>query len=223
MKKVMILAFAAGSFMISCKDSNADQSITQAEQEVAVETGTTYTLDEANSSLKWKAYHKGGLNPRFGTVKSTGTISAENGVVTGGSFVIDINSLKTDSAAVAASEGKTSADLDGHLKNADFFEVDKYPTAKFEITKVAAFDASKDKSNIADANFMVSGNLTLKDKTVNVTFPAKVTVTETDVDMVSQFTINRQDWGLTYGAEGDVKDWGISQEVDIELNVKAKK
>lgn len=219
----MILAFAAGSFMISCKDSNADQSTTQAEQEVAAETGSTYTLDEANSSLKWKAYHKGGLNPRFGTVKSTGTISAENGVVTGGSFVIDINSLKTDSAAVAASEGKTSADLDGHLKNADFFEVDKYPTAKFEITKVAAFDASKDKSNIADANFMVSGNLTLKDKTVNVTFPAKVTVTETDVDMVSQFTINRQDWGLTYGAEGDVKDWGISQEVDIELNVKAKK
>lgn len=221
----MILAFAAGSFMISCKDSNADQSTTQAEQEVAVETGTTYTLDEANSSLKWKAYHKGGLDPRFGTLKSTGTISAENGTVTGGSFVIDINSLKTDSASVnvATTGGKTAADLDGHLKNADFFEVDKYPTAKFEITKLAAFDASKDKSNIADANFMVSGNLTLKDKTVNVTFPAKVTVTETDVDLISKFTINRQDWGLTYGAEGDVKDWGISQEVDIELNVKAKK
>ncbi len=43
------------------------------------------------------------------------------------------------------------------------------------------------------------------------------------VDLISKFTINRQDWGLTYGAEGDVKDWGISQEVDIELNVKAKK
>ncbi|WP_084016462.1 YceI family protein [Moheibacter sediminis] len=225
MKKVMILAFAAGSFMISCKDSNSDQSITQAEQEVAAETGVTYTLDQENSSLKWKAYHKGGLDPRFGTVKSTGTISAENGTVTGGSFVIDINSLTTDPAAVdaAKSGGKTSADLDAHLKNADFFEVDKYPTAKFEITKVAAFDTSKDKSNIADANFMVSGNLTLKDKTVNVTFPAKITVSEMEVVLSSNFTINRQDWGLTYGAEGDVKDWGISQEVDIELNVKAKK
>lgn len=225
MKKVMILAFAAGSLMISCKNSNSDKSTIQAEQEVAAETGVTYTLDQDNSSLKWKAYHKGGLDPRFGTVKSKGTISAENGTVTGGSFVIDINSLATDSAAVdaAKSGGKTSADLDAHLKNADFFEVDKYPTATFEITKVAAFDASKDKSNIADANQMISGNLTLKDKTVNVTFPAKVTVSEAEVTMLSNFTINRQDWGLTYGAEGDVKDWGISQEVDIELNVRAKK
>src|SRR5690606_2296132 len=73
MKKLMILAFAAGSFMISCKDSNSDKSTTQAEQEVAAQTGVTYALDEANSSLKWKAYHKGGLDPRFGTVKSTGT------------------------------------------------------------------------------------------------------------------------------------------------------
>ena len=221
----MILAFAAGSFMLSCKDSNSDQSTTQTEQEVAAETGVTYALEEASSSLKWKAYHKGGLDPRFGTVKSTGTISAENGVVSGGSFTIDMNSLTTDSTSVDAAKtgGKTSADLDGHLKNADFFEVDKYPTAKFEITSVAAFDASKDKSNIADANQMVSGNLTLKDKTVNVTFPAKVTVTETEVSLLSNFTINRQDWGLTYGAEGDVKDWGISQEVDIELNLKAKK
>lgn len=221
----MILAIAAGSFLVSCKDSNSDKSTVAEEQTVAAETGVTYNLDAENSSLKWKAYHKGGLDPRFGTVKSTGTISAENNEVTGGSFVIDMNSLTTDPTAVdaAKSGGKTSVDLDGHLKNADFFEVDKYPTAKFEITSVAKFDSAKDKSNIADANYMVSGNLTLKDKTVNVTFPAKITVSETEVALLSNFTINRQDWGLTYGAEGDVKDWGISQEVDIELNVKAKK
>lgn len=69
----------------------------------------------------------------------------------------------------------------------------------------------------------VSGNLTIKDKTVNVKFPAKVAITDNEISVESKFTINRQDWGLTYGTEGDPKDWGISQDVDIELNIKAKK
>ena len=72
-------------------------------------------------------------------------------------------------------------------------------------------------------NKTVSGNLTIKDKTVNVSFPAKVEVTENGLTLVSNFTINRQDWGLAYGTEGDPKDWMISQEVDLELNVVAGK
>ena len=92
-----------------------------------------------------------------------------------------------------------------------------------KLRELRHFDAAKDKSTIADATNIISGNLTIKDKTVNVTFPAKVKVTENEVTVQSKFTINRQDWGLTYGTEGDPKDWMISQEVDIELNINAKK
>lgn len=225
MKKIAILAVFASVILASCGGSNGDKAQTGTEQQVAEQKGATFAVDTAVSSIKWKAYHKGGFDPRFGTLKSEGTVSVEAGAITGGSFVIDMNSVTTDKSAVdpAKSGGKTAADLDGHLKTGDFFEVEKYPTAKFEITAVTAFDAAKDKSVIADATNIISGNLTIKDKTVNVTFPAKVSVTDNEISVQSKFTINRQDWGLAYGTEGDPKDWMISQEVDMELNIAAKK
>ncbi|CDS94637.1 Rhodanese-like domain protein [Sphingobacterium faecium PCAi_F2.5] len=225
MKKLSIVAVLASVILASCGGANGDKAQTGTEQQVAEQKGETFTVDTAVSTIKWKGYHKGGFDPRFGTLKSEGTVSLEEGAITGGSFVIDMNSVVTDKSSVdpAKSGGKTSADLDGHLKTGDFFEVEKYPTAKFEITSVTDFDASKDKSVIADATNIISGNLTIKDKTVNVTFPAKVNVTDNEVSVQSKFTINRQDWGLAYGTEGDPKDWMISQEVDMELNITAKK
>ena len=126
-------------------------------------------------------------------------------------FSADVNSINTHIEA-----------RDNHLKSADFFDTAKYPSVKFDITKVEDLAAGTE-SKVAGANKTVSGNLTIKDKTVNVSFPAKVEVTENGLTMVSNFTINRQDWGLAYGTEGDPKDWMISQEVDLELNVVAGK
>lgn len=225
MKKITILVLAASSFLIACQGAGGDKSSTTEQQEVAAEKGTVFTLDTLASALKWTGYHKGGLNPRFGIVKGSGTVAVEADTVTGGSFVIDMTALATDVKSVdpAKSGGKTAADLDAHLKNADFFEVEKYPSAKFDITSTRAFDAAKDKSAITDANVMVSGNLTIKDKTVNVTFPAKISVSASELTLSSKFTINRQDWGLSYGTEGSPQDWMISQEIDIELNLVAKK
>lgn len=224
MNKFLILAVMASALLASCGGSNGDKAQVATEQQVAEQTGSTYTVDTATSSVNWKGYHKGGFDPRFGTLKTEGVVSVENDAITGGSFTIDMNSISTDESSVDAltTGGKTAADLDGHLKNADFFEVDKYPTAKFEITEVKAFDAATEKSVLEGATNVISGNLTIKDKTVNVSFPAKVAVSENEVSLQSKFTINRQDWGLTYGTEGDAKDWMISQEVDMELNIVAK-
>ncbi|SFJ20764.1 YceI family protein [Myroides guanonis] len=224
MNKFLILAVMASALLASCGGSNGDKAQVATEQQVAEQKGSTYTVDTATSSVNWKGYHKGGFDPRFGTLKTEGVVSVENAAITGGSFTIDMNSIATDESSVdpITTGGKTAADLDGHLKNADFFEVEKYPTAKFEITEVKAFDAATEKSVLEGATNVISGNLTIKDKTVNVSFPAKVAVSENEVSLQSNFTINRQDWGLTYGTEGDAKDWMISQEVDMELNIVAK-
>ena len=224
MKNLSILAISAFLFAVSCKESKTDNATTSTEQTAAESKGENFTVNTDSSTVKWTAYHKGGLNPRFGTTKTTGTFSVENGNLASGSLTSDINTLLTDTKAVdpKASEGKTSADLDGHLKSADFFDVAKYPTVKFDITKVEDLAAGTESKTVG-ANKTVSGNLTIKDKTVNVTFPAKVEVTETEVKLASKFTINRQDWGLSYGTEGDAKDWMISQEVDLELHIVAGK
>ena len=224
MKNLSILAISAFLFAVSCKESKTDNATTSTEQTAAESKGENFTVNTDSTTVKWTAYHKGGLNPRFGTTKTTGTFSVENGNLASGSLTSDINTLLTDTKAVdpKASEGKTSADLDGHLKSADFFDVAKYPTVKFDITKVEDLAAGTESKTVG-ANKTVSGNLTIKDKTVNVTFPAKVEITENNVTVDSKFTINRQDWGLSYGAEGDPKDWMISQEVDLELHIVAGK
>lgn len=226
MKKLSLLAIAAAFILTSCGDkAKGDQVVTGEEQTVTEHTDATYNVDTATSTLVWKGYHKGGIDPRFGTLKAEGIVSVENGAVKSGTITIDMNTFATDAASVdvAKTGGKTAADLDAHLKNADFFEVEKYPSSKFEITNVQPFDASKDKSVMTDATHMISGNLTIKDKNVNVTFPAKVAVTDTEVNIQSKFTIQRQDWGLTYGTEGNPQDWMISADVDMDLNITAKK
>ncbi len=64
--------------------------------------------------------------------------------------------------------GEYQQKLNGHLKNGDFFEVEKYPTATFKITSVK-------KNNDKVYNSLVTGNLTVKGKTNAVSFPAKIT------------------------------------------------
>ncbi len=223
MKKLSIIAGAAVLFAVaSCKESKTDNATIATEQTAAAQTGETFNVESDSTLVKWTGYHKGGLNPRFGTMKTTGTFSVENGNLTSGNITSDLNTLLTDPASVdpKLSDGKTSADLDGHLKTADFFDIAKYPNVTFAITKVEDLPAGT-VSKTEGANKNVSGNLTIKDKTVNVTFPAKVEISGSKLKLASKFSINRQDWGLAYGTEGDPKDWMISQEVDLELNVVA--
>lgn len=224
MKKLSILALSAAMFIVACKENKTDSATTLTEQTAAAQTGDNFTVNTENSTVKWTAYHKGGLNPRFGTMKTTGTLSAADGNLTSGTLNSDVNSLLTDPNSVdpKLSDGKTSVDLDGHLKSPDFFDAAKYPTVKFEITKVEDLAAGTE-SKTEGANKTVSGNLTIKDKTVNVTFPAKVEINDNKVSLISKFTINRADWGLTYGTDGDPKDWMISQDIDLELNIQANK
>ncbi len=222
MRKLTLTAAAAALlFAASCNSSSSDTAQTAEKQEAAATTGKELTVDAAATTIKWRATHKGGMAPRFGTLSVTnGTLAVDNGKVTGGSFVVDVNSLKVDSASVTE-KGKKATDLEGHLKNPDFFDVAKYPTAKFEITGVTPFDAAKDKSELEGATNMVSGNLTIKDKVVNITFPAKITVTETGADVQAKFSVDRTTWGLNLGAEGDPANWMISKDFELDINLKA--
>ena len=114
--------------------------------------------------------------------------------------------------------------LKGHLFSPDFFDVQKYPTAKFEITKVTSYTSNgTDKSVVEGANALVSGNLTLKDAIKNVTFPANITISETEITAKANFNIDRTQWNMSYGNDKSLKDKFISPEVNIALDVKAKR
>ncbi|MFT4092263.1 MAG: YceI family protein [Niabella sp.] len=224
MKQIYITAIAGAISLASCQSSpSADAAKTEEQKEAAGATGQTFKIDTVASTVEWRGTHKGGMAPRFGIISiNDGSLSVENGTVTAGSFTIDLNGLKTDTASVTE-PGKKATDLDDHLKSPDFFDVAKYPTAKFVITSVALYDSTKQKSLLPGATNLISGNLTLKDSTLNITFPAQITVSENEVSANAKFTIDRTAWGINYKTEGSPENWMISKDIEIGFKVKAVK
>lgn len=222
--KQTVSAIALMLALAACGGGTKPESAQTSEaQQAAATTGAAYTIDTAATTVDWKATHKGGMAPRWGVIKvSAGTLNVENGAITSGEFDVNMNSLTTDPASVTEKD-KKSTDLDGHLKSADFFNVEKFPAAKFVITAVAPYDSAKVKSLEPGATNLISGNLTLKDSTLNITFPAVVTVSEGDVTATAKFVIDRTQWGIHYKTEGSPENWVISKDIEIGFKVKAVK
>ena len=109
-----------------------------------------------SSDVHWWGYKiaKTEASSHDGTVNvKSGNLVLKNGSVVGGQFVLDMTTINATDLS-----GEYQGKLNGHLKNGDFFEVEKYPTATYKITSVKK-NASK------DYNFIVNGNLTVKGKT----------------------------------------------------------
>ncbi|MFT4018902.1 MAG: YceI family protein [Agriterribacter sp.] len=214
MKKSLLSISVMAIVAVSCQQApEAAKAETTEKQEAASVAGATeYTIDITNSTVGWIGTKPVGKHN--GDFKlSGGSISVGGGAVKGGHFVIDINSIKDHDLTDAESNGK----LVGHLKSPDFFDAAQFPTAKFEITAVEALQ------NDTTGTHKISGNLTLKDSTKNVTFPAKITVTDNDVKAVANFNIDRTHWGLKYRNDQSLGDKFIHPEVNISLNIEAKK
>jgi polyisoprenoid-binding protein YceI len=130
MKKLLIL-IAATTFFAACNNKTGNKVETTEKQATASTDGTPYAVD-STSTITWTGSKPTGKHT--GTFKiSDGTFYVKDGALTGGTFTINMNSLNNeDLAADAESKGK----LEGHLKSPDFFDVAKYPTARFEITAV---------------------------------------------------------------------------------------
>jgi len=221
--KILIAALPALFLLASCGSQDNDSAKTTSEQAAASQKGEVFNIDTAATSVSWKATHKGGLAPRWGKISvNTGSLSVDKDSLNGGEFVINMNSVYVDPASVTEKD-KKSTDLEGHLKSADFFDVTKMPTAKFVITKVEPFKGEKQSELFPDPNYLISGNLTLKDSTLNVTFPAKVEISQSEVSAAAKFIIDRTAWGINYKSEGSPENWVISKDVEIGLSLKAKR
>ncbi|ASK29620.1 hypothetical protein CEY12_05660 [Chryseobacterium sp. T16E-39] len=225
MKKITVIALVGvGLLAASCnKEKSAATTSAGQEQTVAESKGEVLAVDAAGSIVNWKATHKGGFAPRWGTLNvKSGDLSVEGGKISAGNFVIDMTSIKVDPASVTEKDKKPE-DLVTHLKTPDFFDVEKNPVSDFKITSVTDLkEAPKDA--VTGANKTVSGNLTLLGKTMNVTFPAKVDVTDNSASIQAKFTVNRADWGIKFGtSEADPAEWMVSKDIEIAVDVKAKK
>ncbi len=220
MKKYIVTGIAVLLLAASCSEApKGDDAVVTDEKTAADSNGVTMTLDPANSSLGFTGWGVGKNHP--GTFKlKNGTFTVKDGMVNSGSFIVDVSSLLMDE------QGEMFATkLQPHLLSADFFDATKFPEAKFEITGCEAFTpTSGDTSVVAGANMKISGNLTMKGITKNISFPAKVDVTEAGTSAVANFDIDRTQWDMHYNdSEESAKDKFIAHEVNIRLNITSKK
>ncbi len=149
-----------------------------------VAIGQTKRLHLKGSNLQWEAKkvvaggHKGTL------AFKSGELTYKNNELTGGTFVVDMNSLAVTDEGMDA-KGKEK--LIGHLKSDDFFSVKKFPTATLTLKQVTR----------TQQGYKAKGDLTIK----GITKPVEVELLRTTVEgYASTLVVNRTEFDIKYGS-----------------------
>ncbi|MGZ5244669.1 MAG: YceI family protein [Bacteroidia bacterium] len=225
MKKVLLSALTVAMLVFTaCENGDKNATVAEITDAKAVEqpdaAAVTYVVDTNASSFSWEGHKKLNIGDSHkGTVrlKESTVMIVTGNKVTSGTFVMDMKSIKN--LDLKGSDEK-QAKLVGHLKSADFFDVAKYPTSKFEITSV------KD-SVIGDNNVWLEGNLTIKEKTQNIGFPAVITVNENKATAKARVIIDRSKFDVQYGSENFFKDLAgdkvISNDITLDIDLVANR
>lgn len=166
---------------------------------------TTWKIDPTHSEINFKVKHLvvstvTGLFSKFdASIESNKEDFSDSKI----SFEADINSIDTK-----------NEQRDGHLKSADFFDAEKYPKMTF---------VSKSVKKISDHELQVTGNLTLRGVTKEITLEViyNGTVAGFGGTEVAGFEVrgkvNRFDFGLQWNALTEAGGVVVSNEVKIEI------
>jgi polyisoprenoid-binding protein YceI len=173
---------------------NASTATVAVKGEALTITPETSAVEFTGSKVTGK--HDGGFKQFYGTIDLVNNKPTDSGV----NVEIDTTSVFTDDEK-----------LTGHLKSKDFFDVENFPKASFRSTRI-----EPDTAKGSDA-YSVTGDFTLHGVTKSISFPATIKVAEAGVDVDSEFSVNRKDFGIVYAGKADDL---IRDDVVIRLKLK---
>lgn len=163
-----------------------------------------WNIDPTHSEIGFKVKHM-----MFTNVK--GNFNEYNADI---NFNDDLKDAQLQFEAKINSIFTNNTDRDNHLKSADFFDVEQYPTLAFKSTKIEG----------SGNEYKVTGDLTIKGVTKPVTLNAEFSGLMTDpwgntkVGLNLDGKINRKDFGLTYNAA--LETGGVLVGEDVQLNAE---
>ncbi len=170
---------------------------------------TTWKLDPAHSSAEFKVKHM-----MISNVK--GSFSGLSGELTEHNTDSTLSSVVASVPVATISTG--DAQRDGHLKSADFFDSEKFPTLDFKSTKVV---------RKGEGEYEVTGDLTIRGVTKPVTFavegpsaPGKDPWGNTRIGLSATTKINRKDFDLGWNAALETGGFLVGEDVAITLDVQ---
>lgn len=220
MKSIVLFLLLSG-ILVACEQApKADKAAASNPQAVKVGTGNAYLADTATSLIEWIGTKPTGKH--HGTLRlAGGAIYVKDTLITGAQLVINMHTLQNiDLAGDSAMKNK----LERELKSSSFFDVDKFPTATFEMTGINSYyPAVGEEVELKDATHVISGNLTLKGVVKNISFPARVTIDSHHLTAVANFNIDRTLWGINYRADKSLQDKLINSQVNIGFHISASR
>ena len=170
---------------------------------------TVYQIDSAHSSAQFSIRHLMISNVRGEFTKLAGTITYDPAQPTNSALEasVDVSSVNT-----------RDAQRDTHLKSADFFDVEKYPTIAFRGKQIAG----------GDGEWKVKGDLTMHGITREVTLDVEGPTPEAKdpwgkmrIGATAHTKVNRKDFGLVWNVALEAGGVMVGEEVKITLDIEA--
>ncbi|HET9057601.1 MAG TPA: YceI family protein [Chitinophagaceae bacterium] len=169
-----------------------------------------WTVDKAHSNVKFAISHlvvselEGYFKIFDGTLEAANT-DLSDAII---NFTVDVNSINTE-----------NENRDKHLRSDDFFNAEKFPQMKFTSTSFKPAGGNK---------YMLAGNLTIRDKTLPVTFDVtyggQVSMGgRTKAGFKAKTTINRFDYDLKWNRATEAGGLVVGKDVEITVNLEMNK
>jgi len=173
---------------------------------------TTWNIDPAHSVAEFKVKHMMISNVKGQFAKVSGTLTLDES---------DPTKSHAEAVIEAASIETRDPQRDAHLKSADFFHAEKFPTLSFKSTRI---------SRVGNGELSVEGDLTIRGVTRKVVFsaegptaPAKDPWGNTRIAVSATTKINRKDFGLKWSATTEAGNVVVSDEVKLSMVVEMVK
>lgn len=183
----------------SCKTDNKSNAIQDASV-MSIESKTQSPdkmkeVDISASTIQWKGYKL--IGNHAGTIDlKEGVIYFDKDEIAGGTFVIDMNSIKATELSEEDEEEEDEEDEEGglsdedelasHLKDGDFFDVKNHPTATYSMVDVSQ----------EDNQIRIAGNMTIK----GITRPVSFDCTQNGNKVKATISVDRTEFGIKYGS-----------------------
>lgn len=170
---------------------------------------STWNIDPAHSAAEFKVRHMMISNVKGKFCGVTGTLAFNES---------EISNSTVEASIPVASLNTGDQQRDGHLKSADFFDVERFPAMTFKSTGVTAN---------GPGNGRVTGDLTVHGITKQVTFevdgpskPGKDPSGNTRIGLSATAKISRKDFGLIWNAALETGGVLVGDEVVLTLDVQ---
>lgn len=209
---VMVLAIAGFIFMNKNSSDKSNANIPESSlpniTSNELENGN-YTFGSEESQIVWTG--KKTLIAEWidqGIIKlSNGSLVIENGNVLSGNVVIDMNTITAQKTGSGGGQDR----LTEHLKSEDFFNVAQFGNSIFNMSSITK----------NDEKYEVTGDLTIKDKTEKITFPANIYMNDGKIFVEAEVVIDRSKFDVRFGSKSFFNDLG-NNVIDDNFTLQMK-